>query len=483
MSEPDATESFTSVEAAWLRLDTLTNLAVTTGLLVLDGRLDPERLEQAITSRLLIHARFRMRVRPAAVGLPAWEYDPDFDLSVHLEQVILPEPGERATLQEFIAGLLSRPLDPSRPLWKLYLMELIDGNSVLVMRVHHCLADSPALVRLLLALTDPEMVVLQADAPSTEVVFDGKMEEKSERNTRSVTESTPVRAGLLARLFHPAEAGRRATESPVPDGLDGLAHISKTAGSGKGSASTTAALNKLLLLGPDRRTILRGRCTVEKRLIWSEWIGLVDAKTAGQARRGSVNEALLMAFSGALRRYLDGHDQAVDGLNIRVIVPVDLRPPGDINLTGNHLGLALPALPLGIADPAKYLLALRRRLDDIRKTPEAVVALASLGAIGMSPVQIENILLSIFGMKGTLVICSIHGPDESCYLCGCRVDEMMFWSPAPGGVGLSASLVSYGGKVSLGLASDAGLIPDPEKMIEVFEDDLRGNNREGRSTL
>lgn len=482
MSVSDPMESTTSVEAAWLRLDSPTNLAVTTGLLVLDGRIDPERLKQTIEARLLVHQRFKMRVQPVE-GLPAWEPDPDFNLDTHLEGVILPEPGDRVALGEFVARLLSRPLDPERPLWKLYLVEMTSGKSALVMRVHHCLADSSTVSRLLLVLTDSEVGDLRADAPLAEIAPGEKAQGMPDRDAKGNAGPIPVRPGLLARLFHPAEAGRRATESPVPNGLEGLAHISKTAGGGKGSASTTAALNKLLLLGPDRRTVLRGRCTVEKHLVWSEWIELEDVKIAGRALGGSANEALLSAVSAALRRYLDERNQPVEGLNIRAIVPVDLSLPGETNLTGNHLGLALPALPLGIADPARRLQTLRRRLDDIRKAPEAVVALGSLGAIGMSPTQIENILVSIFGMKGTLLISSLHGPDESRCLAGYRVEEMMFWAPAPGGVGLSASIISYAGKVSLGLASDAGLIPDLEKIIEAFENELRGKNTERRSTL
>lgn len=64
-------------------------------------------------------ARKRVRAAGLAGGRPVWVDDADFDLFYHLRHAALPPPGSPAQLGEFLARLLSRPLDRSRPLWEM----------------------------------------------------------------------------------------------------------------------------------------------------------------------------------------------------------------------------------------------------------------------------------------------------------------------------------------------------------------------------
>ena len=106
-------ETFSSVDAAWLHMDTPTNLAIITGVLSFKEPLDYERLKATLEHRLLIHSRFRQRVRESNIplGLPSWEYDPDFDLEEHLQRCTLPEPGGHDELQQLAGGIFWLEID------------------------------------------------------------------------------------------------------------------------------------------------------------------------------------------------------------------------------------------------------------------------------------------------------------------------------------------------------------------------------------
>jgi WS/DGAT/MGAT family acyltransferase len=460
-------EKFSSVDTAWLRMGTPTNLAVITGVLAFNAPLDLERLQATIENRLLTHRRFRQRVREPnlPLGLPEWEYDPGFNLDNHLQRVSLPEPGGHDALQELVSDLMSQPLDPDKPLWKFHLVENYGQGSALICRLHHCIADGMALVKVLLSATDEE-----ADAPTYEPTHESEQE-----------------LGRFARLLLPAVKAAaavgdtwRTTSHLVHEGMEALTHPQRWWDAAKMGTSASRALGKLLLLGPDRRTVLRGKCDIPKRAAWSKTLKLEDVKSIGRLMGGTINDILISAVTGALRRYLEERGEPVLGLNIRAIVPVNLRPPEDEELVGNRFGLVFLSLPVGVEDPLKRLVVLRRRMNAIKDSPEAVVAFGILAAMGMSPSQIENIIVTIFGMKGTAVMTNVPGPRRPLYMAGVQIDSLMFWVPTPGNLGLGVSIVSYAGEIILGVASDEGLVPDPESLLRHFHQELEQMKRWGR---
>jgi WS/DGAT/MGAT family acyltransferase len=461
-------ETFSSVDAAWLHMDTPTNLAVITGVISFDTPVDFERLKATLENRLLIHRRFHQRIQesPRGLGLPRWETDPNFELDTHLVRITLPEPGDHAALQDLVGEMMGTPLDLSRPLWQFYYVDNYQEGSALICRLHHCIADGIALMQLLLSTAD-----IQPDAPWPEPpeVY------------------TPEELGLFTQLLIPAvraakTAGKawRTTRSFVHEGVQTLTHPIRLLDVARSGADVTLALGKLLLIPPDRRTVLRGKCGTSKRTAWSKAISLDEVKAIGRLMGGTINDVLLSAVTGALRRYLEERGEFVEGLDIRAIVPVNLRPPEELELMGNRFGLVFLSLPLGVRDPLKRLVVLRRRMDDIKRSPEAIVALNILGAIGLTPIQIENIIVTIFGLKGTAVMTNVPGPRQSLYMAGARIDNMMFWVPTPGNLGLGVSIISYAGDVVLGVATDEGLIPDPEMILQNFYDELEQMKRWGR---
>jgi hypothetical protein len=115
---------------------------------------------------------------------------------------------------------------------------------------------------------------------------------------------------------------------------------------------------------------------------------------------------------------------------------------------------------------------LKRRMDQLKDSPEPLVAYGILSAIGASPPQVEEIVVDIFGTKATAVMTNVPGPREQLFLAGSPVKKLMFWVPQSGRLGLGVSIFSYNGQVMLGVATDVGLVPDPGAIIDAFHQEL-----------
>jgi hypothetical protein len=159
----------------------------------------------------------------------------------------------------------------------------------------------------------------------------------------------------------------------------------------------------------------------------------------------------------------------VRDLNIRAIVPVNLRPAGEELKLGNKFGLVFLSLPVGLAEPIDRLHELRRRMDGLKGSLEAPVAFGILNAIGASPAPVQDIVVGIFGTKGTAVMTNVMGPKEKLYLAGAPLEALMFWVPQSGRLGMGVSILSYADQVWMGVITDEGLVPDPETIIAGLE--------------
>jgi WS/DGAT/MGAT family acyltransferase len=188
----------------------------------------------------------------------------------------------------------------------------------------------------------------------------------------------------------------------------------------------------------------------------------------GKKLDGTVNDVLLTAMSGGLRRYLEKRGEPVDGLNFRAVVPVNLRKPGTEHELGNKFGLFFLSLPIGIADPQECLAELKRRMDALKDSLEAPVAFGILTTIGEAPEAIQDLVVNIFGLKGTAVMTNVKGPPMPLYLAGAPLESLMFWVPQSGRLGMGVSILSYNGQVWMGVITDERLVPDPETIIDGF---------------
>lgn len=457
-------EPLSTVDAAWLHMDAPTNLAIITGIFMFEKPLDFARVRATIEQRLVRVRRFRERVREGTLGLgvPHWEPDPHFDLDAHLFRVHLPRPGDQAALEKFVGDLMSQPLERDKPLWEMFVVENYGRGAALVTRLHHCMGDGLALVRVILMLTD-------AEPNATWNPPHGKYELPSSH----LVEVHPHTATALSGVV-------RGTEKLAHEGMETLIHPERLRDAAKFSAAGVRALLKLLLILPDHRSMFKGKCSVPKRAAWSKPIPLDKIKAVGHALDATVNDVLLASVTGALRRYLEAKAQPTEGLTVRTIVPVNLRPPDeplDLDKLGNQFGLVFLTLPVGIRNPHERLAALKQNMGEIKHSPEALVAFGILNIIGSTPTEVEKIVTTIFGWKATAVMTNVPGPRQVLFFAGQTVRDAMFWVPHPANLGLGVSILSYAGKVVVGIASDAGLIPDPAAIVDAFHREFNSLSR------
>jgi diacylglycerol O-acyltransferase / wax synthase len=427
------TESFTAPDAVWWRMEDPTNLMMITGVLTFEQPLDNARLRATFQSRMADQFdRFRMRVVEA--GLPLigglqWVEDENFSMDYHLQTISLREPGDMEALQELVSELMSTPLDYSRPLWQMHYVDNYQHGSAVIARLHHCIADGMALVQVLLNLDD---------APST---------------------------GTGTPNGGPRTTGDQYTWLQSILNLPGrvLAPFRTT-------MDVSLVLGRLAAMGADPDTILRGPLGRKKVAVWSDPIPLEKIKFIGKQLGGTVNDVLLSTMAGALRIYMDQRGRDLEhGESLRAIIPVNLRRSGEPLKLGNKFGLVFLTLPVGTWDPVERLHTLKHHMDRLKRSPEAVVLFGLMQILGRTAERLLIAVVNLLGRNATAVMTNVPGPREPIYFCGQKIRSIMFWVPQSGRLGLGVSILSYTGQVRVGVATDAGLVPDPERIIGAYQ--------------
>lgn len=451
-------EPLSRVDTAWLQAEDPTNLMVIAAAWLFDQPLDFDRLKATVAQRLLTFSRFRQRVAvsPWAPGRPCWEIDPLFNLDAHLHRLALPGLGDEVALRALISDLLSTPLDFSKPLWQAHLIENFGNGCALFVRIHHCLADGPALVHVLRALTDSSL-----DAPWSPPAT-------GPEPSRQVN---PL-LGLVGPLARTAAGMIQGTQQVLKAGAEMLICPSRGLDIVKSTASRAATLGKLLLRPPDTPTILKGQLGVAKRVAWSAPVPIKDFKAVGRVLGATVHEVLLSVVAGALRRYLQQRNETVAVSNLHAVIPTSVGQPESAPQLGNHFGLTFLSLPIAQSDPRERLAELKQRLRALRESPEAEVAFGIANVLGMVPRALQSPVVNLLGTKATAVMSSVSGPTTVVYFAGKPINRMVFWVPQAGRLGLGLSILSYARTLTLGVAADAGLVPDPETMVAGFHEEL-----------
>lgn len=411
-------------DAAWLHMERDDNPMVVNGVFELEGRLSLEAARELVRRRLLRFERFGMAIVDAASGHPRWAR---VELELERHVVEHAEVGDSAALHRFIDAEISRPLPFDRPPWRMVVVPRPGERTVLLCRLHHSIADGMALMRVLLSISDEH----------------AEGEEGPRGGRRSLVQRG---RGLVASVL------RR------PRGVLAL---------GRGYGESAA---RLVLRRPDPPTALRGPLGSRKRTAWSQPIELALVKRIGRARGATINDVLMATVAGALRRYLDargGHPEAV-----RAMVPVDLRRPGGPITLGNRFGLVMLPLPLAPPDPAARLRETKRRMDRLKGEHEAVVAFVFLEALGWLDRRLEAPFIRFFSDKVSLVLTNVPGPRQPLHLGGHEIRRLMFWVPQSGSLGLGISVLSYAGRVFVGVMCDEAVIPEPHALVEAFDGEL-----------
>jgi diacylglycerol O-acyltransferase len=452
-------ERMSSVDTAWLRMDSQANLMMIVGVYEFVGSVDFGRMRRLLEERLLTHARFRSCVVQDATGY-YWELDDNFDLDLHLARTALPGKGTTADLKRLVGRLASTALDSTKPLWQMHLVDNYNGGQAMIVRIHHCIADGIALIGVVLALTseDPE---------------EGGTEESSRRTRASAGRwdawLRPLTSATVRAIDSTGDAAARALQAGAAM-LEHPESVGEAAGDvARIAAQVTKDFAGIALMDNDSVTSLKGLPSGSKVVAWNEPLALDDVKAVGKALGCSVNDVLLACVSGAIRSYLEQQGEEVDGIELRAMVPVNLRDPRKWKELGNKFGLVPLLLPVGIANPISRVYEVRRRMDELKQGYTAVLSMGILGIVGFAPRGLQKQALDFLAKKATAVMTNVPGPQQPLYMAGTQVKRMMVWVPQSGDIGVGVSILSYAGGVQFGLITDKRLCEEPQRIIDRFE--------------
>ena len=450
------------VDATWLGMDESTNPMIINSVMIFSETIGYDRLVEILDERLIVRfSRFSQRVVERYHGIKKmhWESDPHFDIRSQVHHLALPAPGDTAELQRLISMLMSEPLDRTRPLWRMYLIDNVDGGCAVYARMHHAIGDGIALMRVLLSLTDSEPGTNSAPVTvSTQTRSTGKMPGFASSSFRMAGRAT----GALVSAARHVNTDPELAQETAREAIQTL----KT--TGLYAAATTANLAKIVLMAQDRNSVYRGNLTPIKCVSWTRPIALGRVKAIGDATGTTVNDVLVAAVVGGLRRYMSAIDGAAPDRDIRSTIPVNLRPANAPLTLGNKFSLVFLTLPISVADPAERLRQVKSRMDALKRSPEAALVYDILNILGMIPGPVSRMASSWFASKATCILTNVPGPRQPVYFADRRVERMMFWVPQSRGVGMGISILSYAGNVTIGLMVDEALIPEPAQVVDEF---------------
>lgn len=429
-----------SADVAWLRMESPVNPMTISGVMMTAEPMTRPQVLQLFEERMLPHQRFRMRIDNPEGHRPEWVLEEPFDLGRHILPYELPEPGDQDALERSVSDLMSTPLSLASAPWTIHHVERYGKGSALIVRLHHCIADGIAMMHVLLSMSD-EMWdpanVRVSSGPNPKRPFGIKLKSTAKGALGEAKD-------LVTRPSH-------------------LATRAKQAGGG------TKSLALLLAMRPDSDTRFKGRAVAQKQAAWSKPIEVETIKAIGHATGAKVNDVLMAAATGGIRRYLDDQGDDTDGIEIRAAVPFNVRPPERAHELGNAFALVFLRLPVSLENPVERFDLLKSRMDTIKKSKEPAVVFGILQSIGFAPKWVHKLVVKMFSEKCSLVITNVPGPTEQLHLMGVPVDSLMFWVPQAGDIGLGISILSLNGRVLVGVAADANLVSDPNELVAAFE--------------
>jgi WS/DGAT/MGAT family acyltransferase len=269
-------------------------------------------------------------------------------------------------------------------------------------------------------------------------------------------------AQALAALAEPRQALQHGWERGVLAGVQGTWSAARL---GYQLLRDGASL---ALMADDSPTRLKGTPGRSKRVAWCEPLPLDEVRAVSKALQCSINDVLLACVAGAIGSYLRGLGDAVNGHEIRAMVPVNLRPMDQAYKLGNHFGLAPVVLPIGLVHPVQRVYEVRKRMGALKTSLQPLLSFAMLAVAGVVVKSAQDALLNLFSKKTTAVMTNVPGPLRKLQFCGRTLEQTLFWVPQTGTVGLGVSILSYGGGVQFGLMADTTLCPNPQAIIDRF---------------
>lgn len=420
---------------------------------------------ETVEQRLLGAPRFRQRIArvPFNLGRPAWVDDESFELDYHLRRTALPAPGGEAELRALSNRLLQQQLDLRRPLWEMWLVEgIADDRFAVIHRVHHCMVDG----------------VSTQDISG--MMFSPTPEEERPPVDSWSPEGTPTQAELLVSGLADLAVHSRRTVSDLlrasrtPSILaDGVLEGVRTLGTLTGFS------------GAVPETLINRPGGARRRTDWVR-LPLEDLRITKNAYETTLNNVVLAASAGALRRYFERQGEPLPE-GMRAMVPVSVRLDPEKGALGNQVSAIYPVLPIAHADPGERVAAVTAEVDRLRGSQGvAMERLMNLGGFAPPTImeQVQRLLLLNPGAHN-MVISNVPGPSTPLYLRGRRLLEVLPCGATMPRHGLNMVMISYCGTLFCAVGSDPDAVPDAagfatdlsESFAELLADATRGAAR------
>lgn len=454
-------DRLTPLDASFLYLEQATTPMHVGSVMVFErpsGPPDHAVLLRHVAARIAYVPRYRQRVRPVPgrIANPVWVDDEQFDVGYHVRHRALPRPGSRQQLEELVAGLLARHLDPARPLWQLTLVEGLDDGErfAVVTKVHQALVDGVHAVDLGQVVLDesaqehepPAQLWHPAPEPGFVELVAGAVAD-SVRAPRQVLDTLRTGAG-----------GLRAGAGRALEVVGGLAARTASRPTPRGPLNPD--------IGEHRRFRMVGTDLADYRAVRGAVLG---AHGAGGRLDVTVNDVVLATLAGGLRSWLLARGEPVRPSSlVRALVPMSVRldDPAQAPAIGSRVSSILVDLPTGEASPLMRLHQVAYATLAHREAGQAVDARTLAGIAGFAPPTLHSLGARVAsGLSRhlfNLVVTNVPGPQRPRYLHGARMLASCPVIPLAKGQALSVGLTSYDGGVHYGLFADRDAMPDLE---------------------
>jgi diacylglycerol O-acyltransferase / wax synthase len=412
-----------------------------------------------VESRLHLVPRFRQKLAfpPVETGRPFWVDDPSFNLAYHVRHSALPAPGSEEQLRNIAGRLFSQALDRSKPLWEVWLVQGLERNRfALITKTHHALVDGVAGVDIATVLFDVKPVP-----------------EPIEPDRDWVPRPTPSAAelaahGLAGAAETPFKLARRV--------LRAASHPERTAERvlEAGEALAEVAWN---LTNPAPELPLNTEIGSHRRFAWTR-AELEDFKKIKNVLGGTVNDVVLTVVSGALRSWLRGRGVKLAGLELRALVPVSIRTEDEQDL-GNRIAAMRGPLPVYIEDPVKRLEVVRRAMDGLKESKQALGAevISRFNDFAPPTLLAQASRLNFSTRLFNLIVTNVPGPQLPLYVLGRELQDVFPVAFLPENHAMAIAIMSYNGGIDFGLLGDYDAMEDIDSIATGISEslaDLRG---------
>ncbi|OCB30568.1 diacylglycerol O-acyltransferase [Mycobacterium malmoense] len=441
-------EQLTTLEASFLEAedaDRHVSMAIGT-LAVIDGPVpNPQELAATLSERVRDMPRFTQLVHKHAFDLaaPGWIEDTNFDIGHHVRMVALPPPGDDSALFRLIADLMERRLDRDHPLWECWIIEgLPVGRWAMLVKIHHCLADGIAIVRMITRLADP----------GTGETYAGDI-----RAAKEPPPSIVLSAGLRRDPRTWARGLWRAS----------VATTSTAAHTAMGATEFIAGL-----LAPAGGSSLRGPVSTMRRYSAAR-VSMKDVETVCQAFGVTLNDVALAAITDSFRTVLLRRGEKLRRNSLHTMIPVSVRSPNSMDRTDIRVSAMLSSLPVEEHDPVRRLKTVHARLGRIKASGERQAAKAFVTLTNYLPFAVNawtvRVLTRLPQRSVVTLATNVPGPRRRLQFLGRPVEQLLPIPPIALQLRTVISMLSYVDELAIGVTADYDATPDVDELARGIE--------------